>query len=189
MSHPATEALKILERRKSVQDLWLRGKMQWEIARDVNVSRRTVCRDLATILEMGLERLKDKREEWIWEEVAKLNRWESEANEAWERSKLDAEIRQAKTVQTADVQRTEASRREVGQCRDPRYLTEARGCAKQRCELLGLLVHRREHSESDGKPLGWNLAKALELFALTDAHDRARGLLEGPAPETQETSP
>ena len=180
MSHPSTEPLKILERRKSVQDKWIGGLMQWEIARDLGISRRTVCRDLDAIMALGLERLKDKREEWVWHEVAKLNRWESELNDAWERSKLDAEVRVAKRVETKGGERTEASRREEGQCGDPRYLAEARGCCKQRCDLLGLLVQKLEHTGKDGKDLTppLSLADGLALIAQIDAHDRAKRLEE-----------
>ena len=160
---PATEALKILERRKSVLDMWMRGCLQWQIARDLDISRRTVCRDLEAIMAATRERLVDRMESYLWEEIGKLNRWEWEANEAWDRSKLDAQIRTAKVVKAADeraadgaiipglAERSETSRRDEGQCGDPRYLTTALACARQRCELLSLFVNKIAQTDAEGK--------------------------------------
>ena len=176
--HPANETLKILERRKQVQEMWLRGRLQWEIARDLAVSRRTVVRDLEVIIQLGREWIKERQGGDLWEEIAKLNRWEAEANDAWERSKKDAQIRTAKVVKMSDAHgtvipgdvRSETSKREEGKCGDVRYLTEARNCAEQRCRLLGYFVNKNSFTTSEGQ----DILPPMEVMVVALLTEKAR---------------
>ena len=127
------EPMRVLVRRKAVQEQWLRGVPVFEIADKLDKARSTIYSDLNAIMEIGREGvIGDRQEEWLWEEIAKLNRWEKEVNDAWERSKLDAEVRNAKLVKAPNefaadgtvlpgAVRTESSKREEGQCGDVRY--------------------------------------------------------------------
>ena len=49
MPRGSSENLAILERRKTVATSWLRGFLQWEIARDLSVSLRTVSADINAV--------------------------------------------------------------------------------------------------------------------------------------------
>ena len=171
--HSASEALVILERRKSVQELCLRGKKQYEIARDLGISRRTVIRDLKIIVELDREWIKERQGAYLWEEIAKLNRWEAEANDAWEHSKKDAESRTAKRIKMPvdrDEQgnvipsgvRFETSKRVKSRCGDVRYLTKARKCAEQRCRLLGLFANKA----ACATPSGGDRMPSLEVMVV-----------------------
>jgi hypothetical protein len=183
---PKTPAEKLLqlERQNQVKGLWVRGIPQYQIARDLGISVGTVNNDLKAVRKLIAAAIADELgKERILAEVAKLDACEAEAWAEWERSKRDAEVRQAKTVKTPagrDAagkpvfdERQEASKREEGQCGDPRFLTEIRACVKQRCELLGLIVEKHEHTGADGAPIAFSCDPAPGILA------RARAFLAG----------
>src|SRR5215831_17312868 len=86
------DKFRIAERRKIVASLYLRGKFQSEISKEVNVDRCTVSRDLQAIeeewLKSGVMNLNAAKAR----ELAKLDEIERQAWEAWEKSRKDAEI-------------------------------------------------------------------------------------------------
>ena len=86
------DKFRIAERRKTVASLYLQGKFQAEIAKEVNVDRGTVSRDLKAIEAewarsgvMDLDVAKAR-------ELAKNDEVERQAWAAWECSRRDAEI-------------------------------------------------------------------------------------------------
>lgn len=153
MSSASEERFAILNRRRLVADMYLRGTAQYLIAHQVGVHKSQITRDLEFI-----------RREWMAsairdfdaakaEQLAKIDRLEQENWDAWERSKAVAEVRTAKTIRDADGERTEASKREEGQVGDPRFLTGVERCIELRCKLLGIISTKLEHSGPDGGPI------------------------------------
>src|SRR5262249_53610232 len=98
--HNHAERLAILERRKKVAARYVRGQPQWEIARAFEVDQATISRDLAAIQKEWLEQSLFDAGVWIARELAKLDEIERCAWSAWERSLLDAEVREAATIRT-----------------------------------------------------------------------------------------
>lgn len=172
------EKLAILQRRKAVAALWLSGQEQWEIAETLKVTVRTIERDMAAIKAQWQAEHQSAADIKIMEAVAHCDRVRAESYAAWERSKQDAELRSAKTVKVPDGQdaagkprfkeRSEASKREEGQCGDPRFLAEIRACVRQRCELLGLLVTKLAPVTPDGK----EAAKGVQVIYMVPRNGR-----------------
>lgn len=152
-----------LERRKKVANLYLAGKPMHQIAVLIGVSSpQTVCNDLAAI-----------REEWSKsalvdfnaaraKELAKIDRLEEVAWEAWERSCLDAE---SKTIERDIVQaypktkdgKTDYSGKpkpvvtginekltKKGQVGDDRFLARVAWCIEMRVKLLCLIKEEKQ---------------------------------------------
>ena len=126
--------LAVLERRKNVAQRYLRGQLQWEIARAFEVDRSIISDDLKWVHEQWLAEAKGDRAAWIAKELARIDLVEQEAWRAWDKSKETAEIMKAR--QMGDKAMTEMTKR--GQAGDPRYLDIALRCSARRCELLGL---------------------------------------------------
>jgi predicted DNA-binding protein (UPF0251 family) len=168
---PAQQLL-LLERRQQVKELWVRQTPQWRIAKQLDISQATVCRDLKAIRRALAAALADDAgQQRLLAEVAKLDALEAQAWAAWERSCADAEVRLVKSVKTEDGKREEASKREEGQAGDPRFLAEVRACVKQRCELLGLIVEKHEHTGKDGAAIFSLEAVVRELARLENSDD------------------
>lgn len=162
MPHPDQNgALERLERRKRVADLYLRGKTQWEIAREVVCSQATVCNDLAAVRKAWLESSVRDFDAARAEQLAKIDRLEQVALAAWERSCLDAETLHVKTETEGkkDEQgrpiptKTVSEKTTRGQYGDPRFLDRVAWCIEQRCKILGLY----EQPEGDRGAAGINV--------------------------------
>jgi hypothetical protein len=143
------------ERRARVAGLYLEGQTQFVIAKEVGVNQSTVSRDLEAIrAEWRGSALRDFGERQA-EELARIDKLETEAWAAWHRSKLPSEVTTAervvdeentapaKSVVTADLPaappaRTKATKRVENRDGDPRFLAVVHDCIKRRCELLGL---------------------------------------------------
>ena len=136
----------IQERRTRVAEQWMRGIPQYRIAQVEGVDRPTVCRDLEKIRQDWKEQRAASYDVRLDEEVARINRLERIATEAWERSCLTAEVRKAEVVKgrvnkdgapLPDIQRT--SKVEHSQVGDPRFLERIAWCIETRLKLLGNL--------------------------------------------------
>lgn len=125
-------------RHNTVAELWLRCVSLDEIARRCGVHRSQISRDLQSIRAEWARSRPDKYDERLTDELARLDRLESVAWDAWDRSCHDQEVRNVKTVRHGDSERTEASKRQEGQAGDPRFLDRVGWCINRRIELLGL---------------------------------------------------
>jgi hypothetical protein len=150
-----------LDRRQKVAALYLQGKTQWDIARLVNVSQGTVSNDLAAIREDWLASALRDFDSKKAEELAKLDRLEAEAWEAWQRSKEDAETVRKKSEQVRTSEGRGKNQRSTlvpvkvvmeltkkGQAGDPRFLEQVRWCVETRLKLMGLM-----RNQADVKPV------------------------------------
>jgi predicted transcriptional regulator len=126
--------LAVANRRREVAELYVQGLTQMAIADRVGVSQPTVSDDLKKIH-------KEWRESRIRDfdaardlELQKLDRAESEAWEAWEKSKKPAQSAVV-TGEGADQKTRKTMKNQYG---DPRYLDVVLKCVAARSALLGL---------------------------------------------------
>ena len=90
---------------------------------------------------------------WMEEQLAKIDRIECEAWDAWERSKLESvKTRQSKVE--GDRKSTAATVDKEAQNGDPRYLSAVMSCIERRSKLLGLdAPSRQELTGAGGAPI------------------------------------
>jgi hypothetical protein len=141
------ERLLILQRRVRVAEAYMRHKLLYEIAKDEGVSRTTISDDLAAIRKEWLNRAVAAFDQRRAEELARIDRLEAEAWDAWERSKRDAQTIRASTTKgrvdgqgkpLPDLVRTDETLE--GQVGDPRFLERIGWCIQKRCEITGILT-------------------------------------------------
>lgn len=130
----------VARRRAIVAELYLKGYYQSEIAQQVNVTQQQISSDLKALRKQWKESAIRDYDAALDEELARINRRETEAWDAWERSKQQFKQRNIKgrSVGEAQTSVTEKSERIEDRNGDPRYLNIVETCSKQRCELLGL---------------------------------------------------
>jgi hypothetical protein len=148
------EALRIAKRRMEIARMYLQGKAQIEIAEKMGLATTTVCNDLLAMREEWAEKALldfDKRKA---EELAKLDRLETVAWAAWERSAEDARIlrerREFIRERVPSKGKNKNKHRLVaigktqddtvkGQCGDPRFLEQVERCILLRMRVLGIM--------------------------------------------------
>ena len=179
------DKFRIAERRKIVASLYLRGKFQSEISKEVNVDRCTVSRDLQAIeeewLKSGVMNLNAAKAR----ELAKLDEVERQAWEAWEKSRKDAETMEViGTAQGGRGKPDKVKKITKGQAGDSRFLDTILRCVNKRSEILGLDAPRKlEHGGIDGGPIPIQLNDEQLI-------ERAHEILNGqPKTGTSGTSP
>ena len=135
----AAENLDIQRRRKEVAELYLRsGKTQTEIADLLDISRATVARDLESLAaEWHESRLKDI-DRSVTVELRRIAKAESEAWDAWDKSKGLVEKSRSSRKIRAGVETVAKQVETTNQCGDPRHLNAVLACIDKRCQLLGL---------------------------------------------------
>ncbi len=141
-SHTRTE---IAARRERVAALYLQGKSQYAIGRELGLTQTNVSRDLDAIRQVWLANAVRDYGERQAEELAKCDRLEAEAWEAWERSKQPAETTTAERVTLDGTDRTKAAKRTEGRDGNPTFLTVVERCIAKRCEILGLDAPKKHH--------------------------------------------
>lgn len=144
------------KRRADVARLYLQGRRQVDIASAVGVNQSTVSRDLDHLRREWQADAKRSIDQRAAEELARIDRIEATAWEAWERSCRDAEALHAETVRgradkhgkpLPELQRT--SKTVKGQAGDPRFLERVGWCVERRCKILGLdAPEKHEHTGS-----------------------------------------
>lgn len=155
-------------RRAQVAAWYWEGIPQNQMAERLGVSDTVICTDIKFLRGEWLKDRKANINQWIINELEKIDWMESEARTAWENSKTtwkpsknDPEKRNpdpehgevTKMVyQTADGAKYggEVVRLSHG---NPKYLEQIRWCIEQRCKLLGLIVEKHQHGGEDGKPI------------------------------------
>lgn len=175
------------ERRRIVSDMYLRGKLQREIAAFLGCSVANVSYDLKFIRDMWKEEMLNTYDEKIAEELARIDRIEREADAAWEKSKLDAEVRHTKTTHTlpklsardkdelrkaAGIKRKK-SLNDIGQLRpskiiddfkrtgqtgNPAFLDRICWCIEMRLRIMGAF---KDEEKQTGTQINFNLWQGL----------------------------
>lgn len=139
----------IVERRKRIAELYLKGHYQQQIADTVGVSRRQVGKDLEKINEMWQKECVTSIEKAKTRELMKIDKLEQTYWEAWEKSIKDynQKIEKQKgkpinldpesppTIKTDSLERT---KKEVLNFGNPAYLAGIERCIDLRCKILGI---------------------------------------------------
>ena len=143
----------VAERHERVARLYLQGQTQRQIAKVVGVSQTQVCFDLQAIREEWRKSALMNFTERQAQELAKLERLEAEAWDAWERSKAEQLQTYAETEQTlpADgepaaapvprkprTKRSKSSIRKTQSAGEDRFMEVILKCVERRCKMLGI---------------------------------------------------
>lgn len=129
-----SKKLEIVERRKKVGELYLKGWGQVAIAGQLGVRQSTVCDDLKQLCKAWRQSSIRDFDAMRDIELEKLNQVEREAWDGFERSKQPHQS--ATTDGQAGAQK--ARRTVRNQYGDPRYLSVILDCIQARRELLGI---------------------------------------------------
>jgi hypothetical protein len=150
MPRNKSEEFALLQRRKQVAEMYLRGQTQWEIARQVGVNQAQVSRDLKVLRREWLGSALQDYDARKAQELAKIDQVEQEAWAAWKRSQEPVEIIKAST--DGNGKRVEKTTK--GQCGDPRFLQVIADCIRRRGDIVGLKAPaRREVTGPRGQPI------------------------------------
>jgi len=153
----AQERFRILERRRRVASMYLRGLGQWEIGRQLNVSQQCIAKDIQALEKEWLTSALIDIDAAKAKELARIDRLERIAWSAWRRScqrKERASTRLEKTIDENSKQGKSVTSKQT-ELRDgnPEYLKRVEWCINKRCELLKLNPPQRlEHGGSKELP-------------------------------------
>ena len=128
------KALEIARRREQVARLYAEGVSRTLIAQQLKVSDRTVFRDLQFIAKLWRRLLDRDLVTAKSHELAKINRLEAAAWEAWERSYRDEES----TKVTVDGEKKRAEKVTKNQSGDAKFLDRVAWCIEKRFNILAL---------------------------------------------------
>jgi hypothetical protein len=151
------ERFKILERRRRVASMYLRGMSQWEIGCQLDVTQQCIAKDIQALEKEWLASAVVDIDTAKAKELARIDRLERVAWRAWRRScqrkerattrmekKLDEDAHKAKTVTSKATEVRDGN---------PEYLKRVEWCISKRCELLKLNPPQRlEHGGSTELP-------------------------------------
>lgn len=154
--------------RRRISEMYLRGDLQADIAKELSLSQSTVSADLAVLrdewLASSIMDFNDRRAQ----ELAKIDDLEREYWTAWKRSQQDAEIRVKEAIKRGEKNQEtmiqKAQERTEAQIGDPRYLSGIQWCINKRCELLGLDAPKKiAPTKPDGSQLPENQVVMIYL--------------------------
>lgn len=127
--------------RETIAKLYMQGKSQYEIAEVINaqysftITQQQVSSDLKVIRDRWLESSIRDFDAAKSEQLAKIDLMESEAWEAWDKSKETAKVITRKQGGKNAGEVTTRIERQTG---NPAYLNIVDRCIERRCRLLGL---------------------------------------------------
>ena len=141
------------ERRQQVDELYLNGWRQVDIAKRLGVTQATISRDLEAIRVAWVEsavRDFDQLKEQELQKVDNLERvyWEQyEASKAPKKSKVSRQVKGAR----ASIEATVKEEERLG---NPTYLSGVQWCIQERCKILGIYAAvKNEVAGASGQPL------------------------------------
>lgn len=124
--------------RVTIQNLYLQGKPQHEIAQVVEVSREQVKYDLAVIQRRWRTETARNLDEDKARELAKIDHLERTYWQGWERSREQQESSSTSRREGAQGAVLLAMLRKEQRDGNPAFLTGVQWCIDRRCRLLGL---------------------------------------------------
>ena len=139
----ASEQLELEIRRERVARHYLQGMSIRQIAGKIGVDFITAYRDLVACREEWRAARIGFTDRVVAEQLEKLDRYELEANESWERSKQPAK---STTIIEDDDGKTKTRIERQESSGDPRFLALAVDIVKQRRELLGTDAPKKTES-------------------------------------------
>src|SRR5215471_7279803 len=143
------------ERRHRVGQLYVTGRLQVDIARELGISQPQVSHDLKAIQKVWLASSIRDFDLIKAEQLAKIDRIESAAWASFERSLQVREITVQEVID-GETRTNKVTLRKEPQHGDPRFLQIAQRCIDQRCDILGIST-----STEAAKALGSGLAALL----------------------------
>jgi hypothetical protein len=138
MRAKSQKTLALLERRRSVADLALKGWTQEAIAEQLGISQATVSLDIQRIAEEYKDACLKYAEHARGIELARLQRIEREAWGGWERSQKPTQTAVLNGDDGLNPNSSKARRTVKNQVGDPRFLDLIVRTSAQRRALLGL---------------------------------------------------
>lgn len=157
---PRRSPAQLARDRRRIAELYLEGRLQVDIAREVGLSQSTVSNDLKALQRMWLKSSLIDINEAKAREIAEIDNLEREYYKAWHRSCEDAETLTQKTKGTIEKREkedgtfvterpAEVAKTSKGQAGDPRFLSGIQWCIERRCKILG--VDAPERSDVGGE--------------------------------------
>jgi len=153
----------IAKHRRQISNLYLQGRLQAEIASELNLSQSTVSRDLKALRGEWLVSSLMDFDEARANELAKIDTLEREYWDAWQRSREDAET--ITTKGRGDKETAVSMEKTVqlkGQVGDAAFLRGIEWCIDRRCKLLGLDDTQKLDIVSGGVPIVFEV-KGIDL--------------------------
>lgn len=130
----------------TISDMALRGRSLRQIAAQIGIAHSCIVAEMKLIRERWREDYTAKADEHITRELAKLERMETEAWDAWERSQAAAVTKRTRR-EDGLVAKTINEVTSTDQVGNSVYLQLAHDCMKSRRKLLGLDAPEKvEHS-------------------------------------------
>lgn len=148
-------ASNIVYRHSIVAEMYIEGKTQSEMAKRLQVTQSTICKDLMKIKEQWKRKYAEDFGVRVSEELARIDRLERAAWEGWERSCQDAETKVQRKemaipkVKDDDKKKKPSGKQELipvkvlrektsrGQSGDPRFLAQVQACIDMRLRIIG----------------------------------------------------
>ena len=144
-----------------VSDLYLRGETQQAIAGIVSESypefsltQQQIGYDIKKLLGRWQKQQFLNIDDIKARELARINKMEREAWDAWDRSKEDAETTISKVrgatgdKEPKQVERTEQAKGQVG---NPAFMKVIQWCVEQRCKIFGAYAAEKRDITTDGE--------------------------------------
>lgn len=165
MTRKHREPAQIARDRKRIGELYLKGWLQNDIAKELKISQSTVSRDLKALFKQWQKSALVDIDKAKAKELAKVDNLELEYWTAWKRSCEDAETTVKKTKgnvkkykgndgQFIAERPAEIDQTSKGQSGDPRFLQGVQWCIDKRCKILGIDAPQKlVHTGKDGGPI------------------------------------
>ena len=129
----------VMKRRETAAAYYLQGYPQYWIAQKLKMSPQQISVDLKIVRNQWMDRAVESIDKRKSEELAKLDRVELEAWQAWDRSQRQRTEKMEKDIQGGrDGSRTENSTRKIKYIGDPRFLEVVERCIERRCKIIGI---------------------------------------------------
>ena len=142
--------------RKRIGEMYLQGKLQADIGKELGLDQATISRDLKALHGEWLHSALMDFGEAKSRELAKIDLLEVTYWEAWRRSCEQQESSTTELVKDADGQSKggRAQLRKEPGLGDPRYLQGVQWCIERRCKIIGIDAPiRNELTGAEGGPL------------------------------------
>lgn len=176
-----------------VADLYVHGKPIAEIASTLKVSRGAISRAMVRMREIWKAKLEVGSEVVKSEQLAKLDKMEAEAWDAWQRSKRESEERiREKNYSQKNGPGHKNAIKKANRDGDPRYLEIVLKVVQKRMELLGLLKPESELGNSDSgliEVVISSRAEAAKMLPYLDFANAVNGDDEAIDVESQQVEP
>ena len=147
--------------------MYLRGRLQADIAQELGIGQATVSRDLKALQQEWQQSALVNIDAAKARELARVDELERTCWTEWEASKQEKHSTIREQVDGAQGTRKKAQMKQEERLGDPRYLQGVQWCIERRCKILGIdAPSRAELSGKGGKDL-------LDVQGLIDLLRRA----------------